>query len=71
MTTTQTSVRESLYRRILELPDEGINLVSRYVEDLEGHEPNEETIAAILEGDELARIYCSRLAENEDTSATR
>ena len=32
------------------------------------HEPNEETRAAILEGDELARIYCSRFADNEDTT---
>ena len=71
MTVAQTAVRESLYRRILELPDEGVNLVSRYVEDLKEHEPNEETTAAILEGDKLARIYCSRLAENEDASATR
>ena len=70
MTMTQIAKRKALYRRILELPDEGINLVSRYVKDLEGHEPNEETIAAILEGDELAREYCSRLAVNEDTPAT-
>jgi len=33
--------------------------------ELEEHEPNEETIAAILEGDEIARAYCSRFSENE------
>ena len=71
VTTTQTAVRESLCRRILDLSDEEIGMVECYVSDLEGHEPNEETIAAILEGDELARAYCSRFTENEDTSATK
>ena len=71
MTTAQIAVRESLYRRILDLPDEEVGLLERYVIGLEGHEPNEETAAAILEGDELARAYCSRFIENEDTSATK
>ena len=49
MTAAQTAVRESLYRRILDLPDEKIGLVERYVSDLEGHEPNESTVRAIEE----------------------
>ena len=60
MAITQSAVRDYLSRRILDLSDEKIGLVERYVNDLEERVPNEETIAAILEGDELARIYCSR-----------
>jgi hypothetical protein len=56
-------VKEDLYRRILDLPAETVERVSQYLDDLEPHEPNDETIAAILEGDELARMYCSRFAE--------
>ena len=71
MTSTQSDTRESLFRRILDLSEKEIGLVERYVNDLEGHEPNEETITAILEGDEPARIYFSRFVENEDTPAKR
>ncbi|GHV36223.1 hypothetical protein FACS1894187_10430 [Synergistales bacterium] len=62
MTTATATLerRETLYRRILELPDEGIKMVARYVEEIEEHEPNEETIAAMLEADELARQYSAR-----------
>ena len=49
MTATQTAVRESLYRSILNLPDEKIGLVERYVNGLEGHEPSERTVKAIEE----------------------
>ena len=49
MTVAQATVKESLCRRILDLSDEEIGLVERYVSDLEGHEPNEETIKAIEE----------------------
>jgi len=55
MTVAQATVRESLY-------------VEKMLPDLKTHEPNEETVAAILEGDELARMYCSRFVENEDMS---
>ena len=34
-----------------------------YVSVFNDHVPNEETKAAILEGDELARAYCSRFIE--------
>ena len=42
-----------------------------YLNEPEAREPNDETIAAILEGDKLARAYCSRFIENEDASAAR
>jgi hypothetical protein len=60
MTVAQIAERESLYHRILTLPDADFGLVKEYIDDLEAHEPNEETITAILEGDELAKMYCSR-----------
>jgi hypothetical protein len=47
MTVAQTTMKEELYRRILDLPDEAIAQVSRYVNDFEAHEPNEETIAVL------------------------
>ena len=47
MTVAQIAVRESLYRRILDLSDEEVGLLERYVSDLEGHEPNERTVKAI------------------------
>ena len=46
-TVAQTITRESLCCRILDLPDEEVRLVERYVSDLEGHEPNAKTIKAI------------------------
>ena len=54
MTVAQTAERETLYHRILELPDEDFGLVKQYVDDLEAHEPNEETIAAIKESHDPA-----------------
>ncbi|MCL2060885.1 MAG: hypothetical protein FWH01_17810 [Oscillospiraceae bacterium] len=56
VTVTQTAVRESLCRRILDLTDEEIDLVEGYVSDLEAHEPNEETIAAFIESENLDRL---------------
>ncbi|GHS85542.1 hypothetical protein AGMMS49957_01800 [Synergistales bacterium] len=60
MTTATLDRRETLIRRVRELPDEGIRMVARYVEEIEEHEPNEDTIAAMLEADELARQYSAR-----------
>ena len=60
MTTTQIAARKSLYERILELPDEEINLLERYIEDLAGHEPNEETAVVLVDseaGRNMSRIY--------------
>ena len=56
MTVAQISVKESLCRRILDLSDEEIGLVERYVSDLEAHEPNEETIAAFREAENLDNL---------------
>jgi len=47
VTVAQTVVRESLYRRIIDLPDEEVGLVERYVSALESHEPNARTVKAI------------------------
>jgi hypothetical protein len=51
----QLAVKEDLYRRILDLPAETVERVSQYLDDLEPHEPNEETIAALREADEICR----------------
>ena len=62
----QISEREDFYRRVLELPDEGFSQIKQYLDDMlphlmSSHIPNDETIAAIKEADELAKLYCSRL----------
>jgi hypothetical protein len=49
MSVAQIAERETLYRRILELPEEDFGLVKQYVDDLEAHEPNEETLDACRE----------------------
>jgi hypothetical protein len=49
-------MKEDLCRRILDLPDEAIERVSRYVSDMELHEPNEETIAAFREAENLDNL---------------
>ena len=56
MTTTQVAERESLCQRIFELPDEDVKLVAQYIEDLGVHEPNEETIAAFREAQNLDNL---------------
>jgi len=48
-TVTKTAAKESLYERILNLSEEEFGLVERYVNDIGGYEPNEETIKAIEE----------------------
>ena len=64
MTTTQIAVRESLCRRILDLSDEEIGLLEHYVSDLEGHEPNEETIAAFRESENLDNLKTYKTLED-------
>ncbi|MDR0652245.1 MAG: hypothetical protein LBG12_02955 [Synergistaceae bacterium] len=54
MTTQQMTERETLYRKIIELPDEDVKMVAQYVKGFEGHEPNEETIK-VLEDVEAGR----------------
>jgi hypothetical protein len=63
--TTATVERENLIQTIRNLPEKSVEMVGQYIEGLgREHEPNQETIAAILEGDKLARAYCSRF-END------
>ena len=60
MTVAQISMRESLCRRILDLSDEEIGMVERYVSDIKSHEPNEETAAVLADseaGRNMSRIY--------------
>jgi hypothetical protein len=56
MTTAQMTERETLYRKIVELPDEGVKMVIQYIDGLETHEPNEETIAAFKEAENLDNL---------------
>ncbi|MDR1875221.1 MAG: hypothetical protein LBQ90_09470 [Synergistaceae bacterium] len=69
MAVAQTTVKENLSRCILDTSDDNAARV------LKGHEPNEETVAAIFEGDELAKIYCCRFigndSENQDAPTAR
>jgi hypothetical protein len=64
MTVAQLTVKEDLCRRILDLPDEDFGLVKQYVDDLEAHEPNEETIAAMK--DVKARRNLSKIYNDVD-----
>jgi hypothetical protein len=52
----QLTVKEDLCRRILDLPAEVAEQLSRYLDDLEAHEPNEETIAALREAENLENL---------------
>jgi hypothetical protein len=44
MPVAQLTVKEDLCRRILDLPAETAERLSQYLDDLETHKPNEETI---------------------------
>ena len=55
MTTAQIATRKNLYRRIRSLSDVETEQVFQYIDDLKGHEPNEETIAAMEEAERIAR----------------
>ena len=54
--TTATIEREEIVRRVRSLPDEKLPAVLLFIEDLEGHEPNEETIRAIQESLDPANL---------------
>jgi hypothetical protein len=56
MAVAQLTVKEDLCRRILDLPIETAEHLSRYLDDLEGHEPNEETIAALRESSDMRNL---------------
>ncbi len=56
MLTAQISTQRDLYRRIRKLSDADIELVSRYIDDIEEkHKPNAETIAAFREGEQMLK----------------
>lgn len=56
MTVAQVAERKSLYRRLRNLSDEDARRVLQYIDDLEGHEPNAETIRAIEESMDPANL---------------
>lgn len=64
MTVAQVAERKSLYRRLRNLSDEDARRVLQYIDDLEGHEPNAETIAALREAEDLdALTACTDLQD--------
>lgn len=56
MTVAQIVTGKNLYRRFRNLRDEDAKLVLQYIDDLEGHEPNAETIAAFKEAENLDNL---------------
>jgi hypothetical protein len=54
MTVAQVTMKEDLCRRIMSLPAETVDRLSRCLDDLEAYEPNEETIR-VLEDSEAGR----------------
>ena len=74
MTTAQTAVRESLCRRILDMTDEEIEQVAHYLDELEVHEPNDETDGIIenaitdsqKQKEALHRLYSGLKAINDE-----
>ena len=65
--TTTTVEREELHHLIQRIPNEKIPAVLLLVRDFcgEEHEPNEETVAAMIEADELARLYGAHLSSTD------
>jgi hypothetical protein len=60
MIAAQVSERELLCHRILAMPDKDFNLVKECIDDLEAHEPNEETIKVLEDsetGRNLSKVY--------------
>jgi hypothetical protein len=49
MSLTQIATGKALYRRFRNLSDSHARQVLEFIDDLEGHEPNEETVRAIEE----------------------
>ncbi|MDR3355062.1 MAG: hypothetical protein LBO21_08490 [Synergistaceae bacterium] len=56
MPTTQTATREDLFSRINRLSDNELARVVELVDSIEGHEPNEETIAALRESADMQNL---------------
>ena len=59
MTNAQIAERKSFYRRLRNLSDGDFNQVIKFVDTLEEHEPNEETIAAFMENVDSLPSYKS------------
>jgi hypothetical protein len=53
VTSTQTISKESLSRRILDLSDSDAARVNAFLDSIERREPNEETISALREAEDL------------------
>ena len=64
MTATQIAARKNLYRRFRTLSDEDAAQVIRYIDSLENHEPNEETIAAFRESENLDNLPSYKTLED-------
>ena len=60
MNAQATETREALYERVRRLSDRNVGLVLEYIDDLEEHEPNAETVAAmkdVVERKNLSKAY--------------
>lgn len=60
MNAQATETREALYERVRRLSDRNVGLVLEYIDDLEEHEPNAETVAAmkdVVERKNLSEAY--------------
>lgn len=53
MAQAQAVTRKDVYRRLRNLPDDRLPEVIAFIDSIEEHEPNEETIAALREADDL------------------
>ena len=64
MTAMQIALRKNLYRRFRTLSDKDAEQVIRYIDSLESHEPNEETIAAFRESQNLDNLPSYKTLED-------
>lgn len=64
MTSTQIAIRKNLYRRFRALSDQDAEQVINYIDNLERHEPNEETIAAFRESQNLDNLPSYKTLED-------
>jgi hypothetical protein len=64
MSFTQIAKGKALYRRFRNLSDSHARQVLEFIDDLEGHEPNEETVAALREAENIDSLTpCSDLRD--------
>ena len=56
MNAQATETREALYERVRRLSDRNVGLVLEYIDDLEEHEPNAETVAAMKDVVEIKNL---------------